>query len=217
MIGESEAYHRNVKEQYEALGRFVGAFEMMVDQVRSTCILLMGPNPFDKRLPIIAFHHGAMTAKPLFDIMRAMIAQLAKQDDLLDADEKPIFAGVLAQIAKDYSDLVSMRNNLLHGTWFVGSISVNDSEAATFRVRKQTSTKDGLGLLELPTTTKELDALKNRCEEVRLLVEPIRDCIPLVGDGSSIERRFTFDGKKWLLKPYWKLPPSQQKRTARRP
>ena len=94
---KSEAYQKNTKEQYETLGRFVEAFEMMVDEVRTCCMMLMGPNPFDDRLPLIAFHHGAMTAKPLFDIMRAMIAQLAKRDDTIDDDERPIFKGVLAQ------------------------------------------------------------------------------------------------------------------------
>ena len=71
---------------------------------------------------------------------------------------------------------------------------------------------DGLGLLDLPKTAEELNALRARCEAVRDQVGAIQDCIPLVGDGSSIERRFKKEGDDWVLKPYWKLPPSQAKR-----
>jgi hypothetical protein len=210
-VSNSEAYEKNIKEQFETLGRFVEAFENMVDEVRSSCMLLMGPNPFDDRLPLIAFHHGAMTAKPLFDIMRAMIAQLAKGDDI-DDDERPVFKSVLNQIAREYNDLVNMRNNLLHGTWFIGYSSTEDPDAAEFYVRKQTSTKDGLGLLDLPKTAEELRALKVRCEAVRDQVGALQDCIPLLGDGSSIERRFKKEGENWVLKPYWKLSASERKR-----
>lgn len=208
---KSEAYHKNTKEQYEILGRFVEAFEMMVDEVRSTCSMLMGPNPFDDRLPIIVFHHSAMTAKPLFDMMRAMIAQLTK-GDLIDDEERPIFAGVLAQMGQEYEKLASMRNNLLHGTWFIGYRSAEDPEAEEFYVRKQTATKQGLGLLELPKTAKELDELRQRCELVRDHVGALLDCIPLVGNGSTIVRRFKFAQERWELRPYWQASPSKRER-----
>jgi hypothetical protein len=135
------SFIRITRLQPESLQYLQKVFEMMVDEVRSSCMTLMGPNPFDDRLPLIAFHHGAMTAKPLIDIMRAMIAQLAKRDDTIDDDERPIFKGVLTQLAREYGDLVNMRNNLLHGTWFIGYSSVDDPDAAEFYVRKQTSTR----------------------------------------------------------------------------
>jgi hypothetical protein len=115
-------------------------------------------------------------------------------------------------MAKEYDELASMRNNLLHGTWFVGYQSSDDPDSAEFYVRKQTATKDGLGLLELPKTANELDELRKRCESVRNLVGAIQDCIPLVGDGSTIARRFKYEKDRWVLKPYWQLPRSQQKR-----
>jgi hypothetical protein len=213
--GQSPKYQKNTKEQYEALGRFVEAFELMVDEVRTTCIKLMGPTPniFDSTLPEIAFHHQVMTAKPLFEIMRAMIAQLIKDPDAVEDEERPIFSGVLAQISKGYTDLTNMRNNLLHGTWFVGYVTDTGDDAEEFHVRKNVATKDGLAALDLPKTATELLDEAQKCEQLRDWLRAIQDCIPLVGTGSSIERRFKFNGKAWELRPYWKLPPSQQKRT----
>ena len=92
-----EAYAKNTKEQYEALGRFVEAFELMVDEIRGICgdcvSMTVGAikpvKPDDKsweewikeegdrrHLISIPFHHQGMTAKPLFDIMRAIVAEI---------------------------------------------------------------------------------------------------------------------------------------------
>ena len=203
---------QNTREQYETLGEFVEGFELMVDEVRSSCILLIGRNTFEKPLAEIAFHHGAMTAKPLFEIMRAMIGELTKDPDNADAKERAVFTGVLSQIAKEYSDLTNMRNNLLHGTWFVGHIAHDDITAKEFYVRKHTSTKDGLSSLVLPKTAEELRALSRRCWLTRDFIRAIQDCIPFVGNGSKLERRFKLTKDGWEMRPYWRQRPSQKRR-----
>jgi hypothetical protein len=38
---DDATYWRNVKEQYEVLGRFIEAFELMVSEVRNICIMLL--------------------------------------------------------------------------------------------------------------------------------------------------------------------------------
>jgi len=113
---------KNTKEQYEALGRFVEAFEAMVDKARSVSIELLSRSAAHEDLVTIALHHPAMTAKPLFEIMRAIIAEVLKDDHHKLHNDRHLFAAVLRQISAEYMTLVSTRNNLLHGTWFVGYI-----------------------------------------------------------------------------------------------
>jgi hypothetical protein len=203
---------QNTREQYATLGEFVEGFELMVDEARSSCVLLIGRNTFEKPLAEIAFHHGAMTAKPLFEIMRAMIGELLKDTDNASDKERAVFSGVLLQIAKEYSDLTNMRNNLLHGTWFVGYIGHEEDNltAKEFYVRKHTSTKDGLSSLVLPKTAEELRALSQRCWETRDFIRAIQDCIPFVGNGSKLERRFKLTENGWEMRPYWRQPSSQK-------
>ncbi len=214
---DQTAYDKNTREQYETLGRFVEAFEMLVNEVRFVCTAIMGPNPFSSAIPQIVFHHGAMTAKPLFEIMRAMIGELTSNPNYIDENEIPVFDGVLGYLAKEYNSLTNMRNNLLHGTWFVGYRGTGDEDAAEFYVKKHVSTKRGLKALDLPKTASELRALTQHCEKMRDYVSALQDCIPLVGNGSSMERRFKQSGEEWELRPYWQLAPSEQKREKARP
>jgi hypothetical protein len=64
------------RDQYEALGRFVEAFEAMVAETRETCINLLARSGRHRDLIEIAFHHNVLTAKPVYEIMRAIIAEL---------------------------------------------------------------------------------------------------------------------------------------------
>ncbi|HWN48568.1 MAG TPA: hypothetical protein VNO18_01820 [Xanthobacteraceae bacterium] len=70
------SYEKNTKEQYEALGRFVEAFEAMVNEVRESTIALIERDRKHGRLIEIALHHHVLTAKPLYEIFRAVVIPL---------------------------------------------------------------------------------------------------------------------------------------------
>jgi hypothetical protein len=53
--------------------------------------------------------------------------------------------GVLAFISTHYDDLSTQRNDLLHGTWYVGYVSNDDPNSAEFFIRRFKTTKQGLG------------------------------------------------------------------------
>src|ERR1700730_4099177 len=67
-----KTYEKNTKEQYEALGRFVEAFEAMVNEVRESTIALIERDGKHRRLIEIVLHHQVLTAKPLYEIFRAV-------------------------------------------------------------------------------------------------------------------------------------------------
>jgi hypothetical protein len=64
---------RQMDESYLELGHFIAAFEGMVDAARRTCLLILSA-PNGKWQPLVnsALHHGAMTAKPILDIMMSL-------------------------------------------------------------------------------------------------------------------------------------------------
>jgi hypothetical protein len=75
---ESTPVDKNTKEQYEELGRFVVAFEDVVNDVRELCIFVFaGFNSSQQTFVSVAFHHRVLTAQPLFEIMQTLIAEVA--------------------------------------------------------------------------------------------------------------------------------------------
>jgi hypothetical protein len=71
-----EAYEKNTKEQYEMLGRFVEAFELMIYEIREIILTISARDSGNIVLFQTALYHSALTAKPLFDILRAIIAEV---------------------------------------------------------------------------------------------------------------------------------------------
>jgi hypothetical protein len=172
---------KNTTEQYAALGRFVEAFEMMVNEVREICIerVCDGVGSREReRLVEIAFHNQSMTAKPLFDIMRATIAELVSAPTSQHYADRATFKKLLSHIETEYSHLYSKRNELLHGTWLVGYVSDIDPDAKQFVVRKYKTTADGLTRAKgLPKNAIELLDLVTRCDDARMWLSYIDHCL----------------------------------------
>jgi hypothetical protein len=172
----------------------------------------------------IVFHHGAMTAKPLFEIMRALIAERvsasikAQKDDsdpeaslrLKGSDEKDVplsdqdqttILGVLSFISGRYMDLATKRNNLLHATWYIGYSSVDDPDSSTFLVSKFTPNGEGLRKLELPSKASELKDLAEICRTIEGWILWLQSCLT----GSvKVAKTFQYDKETkiwWLVTP----------------
>jgi hypothetical protein len=225
-MAESEAYQKNTKEQYEMLGRFVEAFELMVHEVREASIELAGRDGRNRTLLEVAFHHQVLSAKPLFDIFRALIIEilndvLQEQKDkaegmhetdpplIVDRNGGPFpltikdrdtFFGVLGFIQGNYDSLVNKRNDLLHGTWFIGYISVDDPHSEDFHIRKLRATKQGLSSVkDLLKNAAALRVLSERCQAVRNWISWLGSCLQ---DTVKIADTFQFsDGTWWFVTP----------------
>ena len=117
MTSEPTEYEKNTKEQYESLGRFVEAFELMVHEARISCIDLISLDGSKriKRMDEIAFYHQSLTAKPLFEMFRATMMETVtdpdfrKKHEISDIDCE-YFAGVFTAASAEYNDLVNKRN-----------------------------------------------------------------------------------------------------------
>jgi hypothetical protein len=178
-IKDFGSYNENTKEQYEALGRFVEAFEAMVGETRNCSINLLQTDHRNSVLVDVAFHHPALAARPLFEIFRALIIEFLSLPNItVTPEERKIFQGVLQTIAKEYEYLTNIRNTLLHGTWRIGYSTNEDPNSETFFLDKFKPTGDGLKREDVPNTAFELLGFKDRCENTRDWIAHIHACVP---------------------------------------
>jgi len=201
----ASARDKNTKEQYEELGRFVEAFEAMVNEARNICIIILaGLDLSQQTFVSVALHHQALTAKPLFEIMRALIAEICKDKKArkkykIDDLAASIFVGVLGTISKEYMELTKTRNNLLHGTWYVGYLGSDDLDAKEFFVSKYTTSKTGLAHIPLPKTATELRDLTKRCEKVQAWLSRIDLCFLVTTGAADLKHVFRHNGTDWVV------------------
>jgi hypothetical protein len=226
MTTELTTYERNKKEQSEALGLFVQAFERMVDEARNRCTSILidgligntlgpaGPSfrhvsNHQLELAAIPLHHQTLTSKPIFDIFRALFISTINEPDYqarhsLTIKDVQNFASVLATISTHYENLGHKRNNLLHGTWhFSWWFREVDPAISTFFVQRRVVTKTGLIQVDLPKTPAELLDLCRQCDEVRDWIEKLWLCLPhrpkpRRQPKKEFKNCFEFTGGKWV-------------------
>jgi len=198
---KSAEYERNTKEQYEALGRFIEAFEAMVNEVRLVCIKLIPHSHENEHLLRIPFYNQSMTARPLFQVMRAIIAEIIvalENGGKITQAKRNTFLGVLTALDSEYVDLAETRNGLLHGTWFIGYSGGDDPYCKEFIVHTFKTGKTGLALVELLRTAKELSDLTKRCENARNAIGILEACLIFSEQGLDIDKNFKTVDKRWV-------------------
>jgi hypothetical protein len=177
----------------------------MVTAARDGAAMLLSKGIVEQTLIRIVLHHQALTAKPLFDIFRAVIMRTIEFQKTLapgrhsEADANT-FKGVLGQIHREYEDLAYTRNNLLHATWYVGYASEDQADFSEFLAHKQTVNKSGAGAVDLPKTAKELDELSERCNKMTEWIRLVFSSLAFSQvDAGRISKLFRYNekSKKW--------------------
>lgn len=214
---DEDAYAKNTKEQYEALGRFVEAFEEMIEEIRGIsvgCIRrfvakveTIKPDNLSweewqddlirKMLLVeIPFHHTGASAKPLFDTMKALIAEVVNAPRSPYYAERETYKSLVAHIEKEFGSLSWKRNDLLHGTWRVGYVGDDDPHASTFDVRRYKLTGDGVKRAPMPKNASELLKLRDRCEATRNWLAHLDWCFR---SPCPLSTHFKTVGAEWKL------------------
>jgi hypothetical protein len=154
-----------------------------------------------------------MTAKPLFDIMRSIIGELLNNEDYckpykIGEHERRAFFGAIARVSTEYFNLSEIRNDLVHGTWFVG-LQMPEQNPEEFALYRRKVTKNGIARSEnLPKTASELLELSYRCQGASNWIEIIGRCLDEDEARLDILQCFKHDGSEWICtvpSPY-KLP-----------
>jgi hypothetical protein len=160
-----ELHDLQSRRSFEAVGRFIHRFDLMLDAMRFGCTQLIVNNPTQQRLLGIAFAHPALAACPLIEILHAMIGEIVHQRKDDASDECDVTLAVLKQITQDCKDIVARGNRLMRGAWDVGHsharVAEGDSAIAfsteSFRATLQIDTISALEVLAADCTRLEQD------------------------------------------------------------
>lgn len=181
---------RQSDANFALIGRYVQAFELMVDAARTGCILILRPRVIgekplvagaesdqalhpNERLVRIALSHASQTAKPLFDIFRALIIEVMTPQQNLPKEELErknnefvIIKDILRQLAKEYGDATDFRNGMLHSTWHIGFAPQDAVDFSHIVVHKHKVTKDGLEIEVIANDKDQIKAETENCERI---------------------------------------------------
>lgn len=188
---DRQAYQEASDKQFRALGVFVQEFELIIEWIRIACMFILSRDGQQQQLVDIVLHHSSLTAKPLFEIMRALFAKITEG---VDPSEIAVLNSVMSQIAKDFDSLVEARNSLLHGTWRIGWQHFNEDDFSKLNLSKRKVTKHGLVDAKVPFNLGELEALSIRCDEVKRMIVTLNSC--QVGR-HSFSGNFVKTGDRW--------------------
>lgn len=118
---KEERRQRQTKEQFEALGRYVQAFEAMVHELREGISWLTPTRDAGNYIVRAITNHRVMTAQPLLDIYRIVsVVVLQSEACTLNDAEKGTAALILDNIFKRAKTAIEGRNEIIHGTWHIG-------------------------------------------------------------------------------------------------
>lgn len=198
MTGETQAVSHEEFEraQFEAIGRFVQAFEDVVEACRRLLALMVPSDGSSQEKLNLILHHHALTASPLFELAGS-VAILHVSQRSADELQTATLKAVLKQASTQFEALVSTRNSVLHGTWRIGWRSPIDDPSEKLTVYKFQPVKGELQRnRHLPATISELLAKVNDCSELTALIEYLTACLIMPG-GPRIAENFRKEEGRW--------------------
>lgn len=160
-------YEAQTKEQFEALGRFVQAFEQMVEAARfglSHRLQCESQNLF--YFTRMLFHHKALTAGPMFELFRGFIMVDVLEIKKLPEVQAGAYREAIRDIGREYMALVEIRNLILHGTPYIGWAGAEQEDFSELAIHKGGVDKNGLKEHETPKSAAEILTLCGRCDKV---------------------------------------------------
>ena len=168
-------YEAQTREQFEALGRFVQAFEQMVHALRMGIeSRLQSESPNMVHFTRMLFHHQVLTAWPLWEMFRGVIYTDISEIRPLEAPEIRAFHDVLTKLGREVQALLSARNNILHGTPFIGWASAEQEDFSELTIMKWGVSAKGWKVTETPKSVSAVMELVNRCSRAETAANCIR-------------------------------------------
>ena len=196
---------------YEALGRYVVAFEHLVHEVREICLLLMCPDldPKAQTLAEVPLHSNFMGPAALREVFLTLVAERVKQleadsakkGDTFPKEDKDAILAITKQINSEFGARTKTRNEVVHAKWFIG---FGDERVDGFKDAghvKRTLTRRGLGFVKKPPQTAEdIDALTKECDDTAAFVSHFAICFVWSDGPIGTAQRFKLNGKSWEIR-----------------
>lgn len=184
-------HKQQTESLYAGLGEFVVSFEMLVHAMRHSLVMLLSQGKLHgQSLAQPAF--AEMTAAPLRSTYLASFSADIKHCNL-DEIEKTLGQKILQNVCKRIQDITSVRNELVHGTWFIGWSSadteqdIDYSKGFGFKPKNCTT---GTTHKIISRTREEFDALSDKCLILAELADRIL-LLMMIGNATSFKFAFS--------------------------
>lgn len=166
-----EKYNLQTNDLYRAYGQFAIDFEQMCRNMK-LCIIFIMHNRGLTNQELTRVLLADQTAAPLISKLRAFIAIFYKNNPEEINHVEPLFKFCLSINEK--------RNEIIHGNWFIGWTSSEQTEFDTANGMKDKITKKGVELKKYDFTISMFDDLTEKVRTAGILLDRLKGCI--VGD-----------------------------------
>jgi hypothetical protein len=171
-----DKFKRETAELYQAYGKFAIEFEQMCNSMRICLIFAMHAHGLTEQR-LIRIMLADLTADPLIKRLRATVGILY--------EKRPEDIKYLTPLFKFCIDINEKRNEIIHGTWYIGWTSAEQNEFNTASGMKEKLTKDGLRLDSYNYNPKEFSDLTEKVILANTLINRLHGCISF---GSEIQK-----------------------------
>jgi hypothetical protein len=170
-----EKYETQTKELYAAIGKFTVKFEHVCHAMSNTILWALQSDGLRTQRLANAVLTG-LTADPLRKIFGSVLAEVRHDDE----QDKEIVKNVLKRV----QELTESRNNVIHRTWFVGWVSLEDSDFSVVPSWKFVNTTEGTEFRSLSYSATDFDELSAKADELADIINRMCCCL-------TIDCRFT--------------------------
>jgi hypothetical protein len=221
----AERYQAQTDAQYRALGKFVQNFENAVEAVRRFVFFMLTsghcghvsefaegrwtgrqPRTPQENMHLIRRQQriadivlASMTAQPLLDAMRFIIVEITNfdnQEDVETRKEGETARDIAKQLHAELSEMIRLRNDILHGTWHIGWANPADQDFSKMNGYKIKPSKAGWDQAKLPETAEQLEEVAARCSELSQIAFRLMCCFYPVR--LSVRKNFVKVDGRWL-------------------
>ena len=174
-------FEEQTEDLYAALGRFAVEFEHVCNYLRVIIMTILNKEGLNNE-KVMQILLSDQTAEPL----RALVGSLIPETQKLTGMDKKIVSKILNRVQK----LTKTRNDVLHGTWFIGWASVGDDEFTGAPGVKFKKDKKGAATKNFNWKVNDFDLLASEAVELWNLLARLNGCI---SGNFKIENNFIFD------------------------
>ena len=173
-----EKLRQQTDEQYLAIGKFVVKFEHICRELRDGIMwMLYEKGLADQRIADLMVE--GLTAAPLTDRFVSLVAHTQQ----LSPGAEVIVKEILARVR----DLIPKRNEVIHGTWFIGWGSTTQTDFSTASLEKICKKKNVARRKRLDMRVEDLELLTEEAEALEQLVFRLWVCLT---SGHDVEKNF---------------------------
>jgi hypothetical protein len=173
-------FDEQTEDLYAAIGQFAVEFEHVCNYLRVIIMTILNKEGLDNE-KVMQILLSDLTAEPL----RSLVASLIPETQQLSETDRKVVSKILNSV----QDLTKNRNDVLHGTWFIGWASVGDTEFKTAPGVKFKKDKGGVATKTFNWKVEDFDELTEEATKLVRLLGRLNGCIAF---NFKLEKNFVF-------------------------